>query len=54
MSLKLYNLSYPNPVKNTLVFYAFDAEDSFFNLNVALKEYKEQFHDLQELKWQCV
>ena len=48
---QICNVPTPNSPKNTSVFMAFEAPDTFTNLHIALERYKDQVIQLQSLTW---
>lgn len=45
------NIDSPNAPRNTVVFCAFPASDSIYNLKLAFGSLKQQVNDLQESSW---
>ena len=50
-SLQIVNVERPNSVKNSCVFAVFEAPDTYTNLYIAFKQFKNQITDIQQSKW---
>ena len=47
------NVPHPNSIKNSTLLAVYRAGDSVYNLHTALDQFKEQFEEMDGMKWRC-
>ena len=52
-TLQIMNVPHPNSIKNSTLLAVYRAGDSVYNLHTALDQFKEQFEEMDGMKWSC-